>query len=181
MTLASHDNGFGQGADFPFQLLDHASAKADRDWRPAMRSKRPDTINDSDKSLRNTTALTRLLARGGKWRATADKAERTSALDSDFDTLTPGWKVREGFGISEMTEHRWDQDERLEELGWPPPIWIRNRKYRSTRMLQAFVERMIKESIANRGKLPQQYARANAASQTAKKAKAAKSPTKHAA
>lgn len=106
----------------------------------------------------------------------AKRPETQLLAEDDFDSFVPEREVLAEFSISEMTMHRWDKDG---SLNFPPVIWIRNRKYRSRKQLQAFKQRMMEEGIANRGKLPEQYARANAASQAAKKAN--KPPAKRAA
>jgi hypothetical protein len=46
-----------------------------------------------------------------------------------------------------MTLHRWDRDQ---DLGFPPPITIRGRKYRSRKQLQAFKDRQVKLAMRNR-------------------------------
>lgn len=106
--------------------------------------------------------------------------EMGSTAPASFDTWVAEAQVRVECGdLSSMTIHRYDQDERLKKLGWPPPIYIRGRKYRSRRMLEEFKERMLQLSLANRGKLPEQYEHANEARLLAKKAKA--SPKRQAA
>jgi hypothetical protein len=68
-------------------------------------------------------------------------------VEDDFDTFVPEARVREEFDVTAMTLHRWDRDP---DLGFPPPIAIRGRKYRSRKQLQEFKERQIKLAIANR-------------------------------
>jgi hypothetical protein len=49
--------------------------------------------------------------------------------------LIPDVMVLARYGISNMTLWRWDHDE---DLGFPKPTWIRNRKYRDADELDAF-------------------------------------------
>jgi hypothetical protein len=70
-----------------------------------------------------------------------------SRLEDDVDSFVPEARVREEFDVSAMTLHRWDRDA---GLGFPPPITIRGRKYRSRKQLQEFKERQIKLAIVNR-------------------------------
>jgi hypothetical protein len=52
------------------------------------------------------------------------------------DPLVPDPRVAEEFGVSLMTLWRWDHDSRMAELGWKPPVKIRNRNYRSRSVLE---------------------------------------------
>ena len=52
--------------------------------------------------------------------------------------LLPEPLVRERYGVCDMTLRRWDADATLD---FPPPIRIRNRKYRDEAELDAFDER----------------------------------------
>lgn len=62
------------------------------------------------------------------------------------DTFVPDARVRAEFGnITAMTLHRWDHNP---NLGFPPPIDIAGRKYRSRRMLEAFKQRALRDAIA---------------------------------
>ena len=65
------------------------------------------------------------------------------------DELVPDPTVWREFGISSMTGWRWTRDP---ELNFPPPIKIRNRCFRSRRALEAFKERMLRETLAARAK-----------------------------
>jgi hypothetical protein len=49
---------------------------------------------------------------------------------ADVDVLVPDPQVREEFGVTEMTMHRWDRDP---TLGFPPKIKIRRHNFRSRR------------------------------------------------
>jgi len=55
-------------------------------------------------------------------------------MDAD-DTLLPDRRVRERYGVSEMTIWRWDNNP---ALGFPDAIRINGRKYRRLRQLQAW-------------------------------------------
>lgn len=65
-------------------------------------------------------------------------------------TLVRDAEVRVEFDLSDMGLWRWDHDEELRKLGWPPPIVIRGRKYRSKEALDAFKKKLIDQAIANR-------------------------------
>jgi len=56
------------------------------------------------------------------------------------DEFVPDPQVLAEFGITAMTAWRWDHDPELAELGWPPPIKIRSRNFRSRRHLERFKE-----------------------------------------
>ena len=49
--------------------------------------------------------------------------------------LLPDPQVCERYGVTGMTLYRWDRDP---DLGFPKPIYIRGRKYRDERELDAF-------------------------------------------
>jgi predicted DNA-binding transcriptional regulator AlpA len=51
--------------------------------------------------------------------------------------LLPEPQVLQRYGVSAMTTWRWDNDP---NLGFPKPIYIRGRKYRDERELDAFDE-----------------------------------------
>jgi predicted DNA-binding transcriptional regulator AlpA len=65
----------------------------------------------------------------------------------DNDELVRDPQVCREFGIVSMTMWRWDHDP---DFGFPPPIYIRNRKYRRRSEIEAFKQRMIASS-KNRG------------------------------
>jgi hypothetical protein len=80
---------------------------------------------------------------------TAESAAQTAAAP---DIFVPDQVVREEFGdISEITQWRWDNDP---ELGFPPPIYIRGRKFRSRRMLEAFKQKVLTDAIEGRARRP---------------------------
>lgn len=111
------------------------------------------------------------------------KRPETALEDSsDFDSFVPERVVLEEFDITSMTAHRWDKDDELRRLGWPPPMYIRGRKYRSRKLLQEFKQRYLKQAIANRGRLPEKYEQAVAAREAKRKVRAdAKTSAKRAA
>jgi hypothetical protein len=67
----------------------------------------------------------------------------------DVGDLVPDPEVRREFGVTEMTLWRWDGDP---ALGFPPPIRIRKRKFRSRRALDEFKQRMMQDAIAQHRK-----------------------------
>jgi hypothetical protein len=67
-------------------------------------------------------------------------------LDDPPDSLVPDPVVEEEFGVGPMTIHRWDQDEKMAALGWPPPTYIRKRKYRSRKKLETFKAALVRRS-----------------------------------
>jgi hypothetical protein len=74
--------------------------------------------------------------------------------DPEIDQLVPRQQVRaECGGISRMTEHRWDHDPRMAELGWPPPIKVGQQVFRSRRQLELFKQNLIRRAAEHRRKL----------------------------
>jgi len=71
------------------------------------------------------------------------------------DSWVPDPAVRREFGICEMTLSRWSADPRL---GFPPPIKINRRCYRSRQLLDAFKERLMQEAIQRRAERPHEVA-----------------------
>ena len=64
------------------------------------------------------------------------------------DVLVPDPQVRKEFGdVSEMTTHRWDRDPRMAALGWPPPTYMRARKYRFRGQLERFKQNLLRAAI----------------------------------
>ena len=68
----------------------------------------------------------------------------------DHDTLVPDPQVQKEFGVTAMSIWRWDRDPELIELGWPPPIRIRFRKFRSRNALENFKRVMARRAIEQR-------------------------------
>ena len=67
--------------------------------------------------------------------------------DQDVDTLVPDPQVQREFGITSMTLWRWTNDPLL---GFPPPIKIQNRNYRSRRQLEVLKRHLLTEAIKAR-------------------------------
>ena len=66
------------------------------------------------------------------------------------DMLVPDPVVAHEFGVTAMSIWRWDRDEQLLELGWPPAIQIRTRNFRSRQALEAFKAALQRQAIARR-------------------------------
>jgi hypothetical protein len=64
--------------------------------------------------------------------------------------LVPDPVVFKEFGITPMTGWRWDHDPALIDLGWPPPLVIRKRKFRVRSQLEAFKARMLARALTGR-------------------------------
>jgi len=67
-----------------------------------------------------------------------------------YDTLVPDPQVQKEFGVTAMSIWRWDRDPKLIKLGWPPPIRIRCRKFRSRIALENFRRVMARRAIEQR-------------------------------
>jgi hypothetical protein len=68
------------------------------------------------------------------------------------DELVPDPQVRREFGgVSSMTTWRWDRDPKMVALGWPPPIKIQGRNFRSRTRLEAFKGRLVQRALDSRG------------------------------
>jgi hypothetical protein len=67
------------------------------------------------------------------------------------DTFVPDPLVQKEFGVTAMSIWRWDRDPDLIKLGWPPPIRIRSRKFRSRIALENFKRVMARRAIEQRG------------------------------
>ena len=70
-----------------------------------------------------------------------------SAKLPEYDTLVADPKVRREFDISLMNFYRWDRDERMIALGWPPPIKIGKRNFCSRHALEAFKKGLMTSAI----------------------------------
>lgn len=67
------------------------------------------------------------------------------------DELVPDRQVRrEVGGVSDMTIWRWDHDPKMAELGWPPPVKIRKRKFRPRKQLEAFKANLLRQAVETR-------------------------------
>jgi hypothetical protein len=72
----------------------------------------------------------------------------TTSTPKTAGTLVADPDVQTEFGgISAMTLHRWTIDP---ELGFPPPIKIRNLNFRSRDALEKFKADLIRKAIADR-------------------------------
>ena len=69
-----------------------------------------------------------------------------------YDTLVPDPQVQKEFGVTAMSIWRWDRDLELIKLGWPPPIRIRSRKFRSRIALENFKRVMAGRAIEQRAR-----------------------------
>jgi hypothetical protein len=61
------------------------------------------------------------------------------------DTLVPDPQVAREFGITSMTLWRWDHDP---SLNFPPPTYIRKRKFRSRKALEKYKQRLWRGTAA---------------------------------
>ena len=75
-----------------------------------------------------------------------------ATLVETHDTLVPDPQVQKEFGVTAMSIWRWDRDPELTELGWPPPIRIRSRKFRSRFALENFKRVMARRAIEQRAR-----------------------------
>jgi hypothetical protein len=66
------------------------------------------------------------------------------------DALIPDPAVWIEFNVSSMTGYRWDHDPAMAALGWPPPIRIRSKKYRSRKQLENFKANMLAQALTQR-------------------------------
>jgi hypothetical protein len=74
----------------------------------------------------------------------------TKTADEVDAELVPDPQILREFNISTMTLWRWDHDP---ELGFPPPIKIRKRKFRQRRAIEQFKQRMLQGAIEQHRKL----------------------------
>jgi hypothetical protein len=74
-----------------------------------------------------------------------------SSPDAEFNDLVPDPQIAKELSVSLMTIWRWDQDPELAELGWPPPIYIRKRKYRPRKQFEKFKGALLRRAIHTRG------------------------------
>jgi hypothetical protein len=71
-------------------------------------------------------------------------------------------RIRRDLGVTKMTFYRWDRDQRMVAIGWPPAIRIGRRKYRDRAAYEGFKSRLARESIARRRELIEQQQKASA-------------------
>jgi hypothetical protein len=72
----------------------------------------------------------------------AGKAHPAAEIDDLGLVADPA--VQREFNVSAMTLWRWDRDP---DLGFPPPIKIRKRKFRSRQLLDEFKSRLLDQAI----------------------------------
>jgi hypothetical protein len=65
--------------------------------------------------------------------------------------LVPDPQAAKELNICLMTIWRWDRDPELAALGWPPPVYIRRRKYRGRKLLEKFKSAALRRAIRARG------------------------------
>jgi predicted DNA-binding transcriptional regulator AlpA len=82
-------------------------------------------------------------------------------MTQDDDRLIPDAKLRERYGVSDMTIWRWDHDP---ALGFPAPIRIKGRKYRrlSELLLWERARAAGKEDVSLKDQTNEQHARGEA-------------------
>jgi hypothetical protein len=68
--------------------------------------------------------------------------------ENKFDELVPDPQVRRELNISNMSLWRWDRDPEMSALGWPRPIRINKRKYRSRKQFEKFKRAVKDKTIA---------------------------------
>ena len=69
----------------------------------------------------------------------------------EIDELVPDPQAARELNISLMTVWRWDHDPQLAALGWPPPVYIRKRKYRGRKLLENFKSAALRRAVRARG------------------------------
>lgn len=66
------------------------------------------------------------------------------------DEFVPDPRVCQEFNVSSMTIWRWDRDPAKALLGWPPPIRINRRKFRSRKQLEQFKANLLQAALEAR-------------------------------
>jgi len=66
------------------------------------------------------------------------------------DELVPDPQVGRELSVSLMTLWRWDRDPKMVDPGWPPPVYIRKRKYRGRKLLENFKSAALRHAIKTR-------------------------------
>ena len=84
--------------------------------------------------------------------ATVSRGPTDAILVETHDTLVPDPQVQKEFSVTAMSIWRWDRDPELIKLGWPPPIRIRSRKFRSRIALENFKRVMARRAIEQRAR-----------------------------
>jgi hypothetical protein len=68
----------------------------------------------------------------------------TTTDDDGPDSFVPDPQVRSEFNVSDMTLMRWTANKKL---GFPPPIKINGRNFRSRRELEKFKQGLLQQAI----------------------------------
>ena len=74
-----------------------------------------------------------------------------SDVADEVDELVPDPQAAKELNVSLMTIWRWDRSAELAALGWPHPVYIRKRKYRSRKLLEKFKGAALHRGIRARG------------------------------
>jgi hypothetical protein len=69
--------------------------------------------------------------------------------DAPPEILVPDPVVWREFGITSMTGYRWTRDP---DLDFPPVVKVKDRNYRSRRLLEEFKTRLLHKALAGRRK-----------------------------
>jgi hypothetical protein len=77
-------------------------------------------------------------------------------------TLIPDPEIREDLNICAMTSDRWDEDQDMIDLGWPPPVRINRRKYRVAEAYRQFKKNLIDKAIRERAIITRAHRRETA-------------------
>jgi hypothetical protein len=67
--------------------------------------------------------------------------------------LVPDVQVARELNVTLMTLWRWDRDQRMVDLGWPPAICIGRYKYRDGAQYAEFRSHLMRQAIARRNTL----------------------------
>ncbi len=70
--------------------------------------------------------------------------------DQGHDELVPDPQVWRELATTTMQLWRWDKDPEMAARGWPPPIRIKRRKFRSRKQLEKFKARLLREALSQR-------------------------------
>jgi hypothetical protein len=69
------------------------------------------------------------------------------------DRLVPDTEVAIEFGVTATTLWRWDHEEQMDALGWPPPVRMKRIKHRFRSGLDIFKGNLLKRAIRERARL----------------------------
>jgi hypothetical protein len=79
--------------------------------------------------------------------------------DPKVDALVGDTQFIQEIDISNNTKCRWDLDPEMHALGWPVPVKIKDRNYRSRHAIEAFKANMLKHAIEKRRQLVEKLSR----------------------